>query len=161
MSRRKGKSFEREIARYFTEWTGIKWETTRNSGRTDLKGDIYCPSIPNFPLIVECKHRSAYSVHAMLKPTKTFMRMISDVLKKWLNDLDDDSDIMIIVKNETGIWATVRRKVSSKRINKLFETRNQNIRMFSVSGITWYELSTFYTDDYAGLKFKNMEESVN
>jgi len=89
------------------------------------------------------------------------MRMISDVLKKWLNDLDDDSDIMIIVKNETGIWATVRRKVSSKRINKLFETRNQNIRMFSVSGITWYELSTFYTDDYAGLKFKNMEESVN
>lgn len=97
-SRRKGKSFERWCARYFTQWTGLKWETTRNSGRTDLKGDIYCLSRPDLPLVVECKNDKRYSVHAMLKPTKAFTDMINKTIEK------SPYDPMFIIKNETGIW---------------------------------------------------------
>lgn len=100
-SRRKGKRFENWVARYFTQWTGLKWETTRNSGRTDLKGDIYCLSRPDLPLVVECKHRKEYSVHAMLKPTKAFQ----DMVKCYNNPL-----IMIIIKNETGVWIKPYKK---------------------------------------------------
>jgi len=101
MSRRKGKSFERWCARYFTQWTGLKWETTRNSGRTDLRGDIYCVSRPNLPLIVECKHDKRYSVHAMLKPTKAFADMVAIHFAR-RDKLD--TKLVLLIKNETGIW---------------------------------------------------------
>jgi len=69
-SRCKGKRFEVWCANYFTQITGLKWESTRNSGRTDLKGDVYCVSRPDLALVIECKFDRRYSVHAMLKPTK-------------------------------------------------------------------------------------------
>lgn len=103
MSRRKGKSFERWCARYFTQWTGLKWETTRNSGRTDLKGDIYCLSRPDLPLVVECKHDKRYSVHAMLKPTKAFADLISKHKNRYEQNKYKVKFIMLI-KNETSVW---------------------------------------------------------
>lgn len=101
MSRRKGKSFECWCARYFTQWTGLEWRTTRNSGRTDLRGDIYCLSRPDLPLVVECKHDRRYSVHAMLKPTKAFADMVAAHFH-----MRDKMDVKLIllIKNETGIW---------------------------------------------------------
>lgn len=100
-SRRKGKAFERWCARYFTKWTGLKWETTRNSGRTDLKGDIYAVSRPDLPLIVECKDDKRYTVHAMLKPTKAFVETMSYIR---LDRLRYGDNLIIIVKNPTGVW---------------------------------------------------------
>jgi hypothetical protein len=103
MSRRKGKSFERWCASYFTNLTGLKWETTRNSGRTDLPGDIYCVDRPDLPVFVECKFRSAYTAHAMLKPTKAFSDMVKNNFIKLQYKYGYDY-IIIIVKNDTGVW---------------------------------------------------------
>ena len=115
-SRRKGKSFERWCARYFTQWTGLKWETTRNSGRTDLKGDIYCVSRPDLPLIVECKFDKKYSVHAMLKPTVEFVKMFKK--KSKIFSTDPTIKIMFIIKNDTGIWIRTDIKfIAANRVN--------------------------------------------
>jgi len=63
-SRRKGKAFEQEVARYLTAVSGEKFTSTRNSGRTDLKGDIYCMSTPS-RWVVECKDRKL-SIKALM-----------------------------------------------------------------------------------------------
>ncbi len=55
-SRRKGKRFEQEVARFMTSVTGMEFTSTRNSGRTDLKGDVYAISDP-YRFVVECKDR--------------------------------------------------------------------------------------------------------
>lgn len=114
-SRRKGKAFECWCARYFSKWTGLDWQSTRNSGRTDLKGDIYCVSRPDLPLVVECKDDKRYSVHAMLKPNKAFIDMVDHTYSKASED--DEVYIMIIVKNETGIWLSVNLNVFTTTIN--------------------------------------------
>lgn len=137
-SRRKGKSFERWCARYFTQWTGLKWETTRNSGRTDLKGDIYCLSRPDLPLVVECKHRKEYSVHAMLKPTEAFTKMVRRY----------GSLTMIIVKNETGIWVhyspsladdtisySLADTIFTKRIGLTWSRLEHIVHKFNIDGV--------------------------
>ena len=154
MSRRKGKQFEREIAKFFTEWTDVKWETTRNSGRTDLIGDIYMPSKPLFPMVVECKHRRNFTVHAMIKPTKAFQDMLDAVQAKWLNEAKR-SILVIIIKNETGVWATARASSSShKKIT--FETIGRPGTVIIAGMYRWYELKDLYTDDYCGIRFKKM-----
>jgi len=99
MSRRKGKQFERWCAGHFTKFTGLLWQTTRNSGRTDLKGDIYCVDYPDLPVVIECKNDKRYTAHAMLKPTKEFWDMVHCTRSKIGNKI-----LIIILKNETGIW---------------------------------------------------------
>ena len=98
MSRRKGKSFECKMARYFTKWTGEKWESTRNSGRTDLKGDIYCVGKPNLRFDVECKDDKKYTTHAMTVPTKAW----KDLIKKYI--FINRRPTMLLVNNDAGIW---------------------------------------------------------
>ena len=108
LSRRKGKAFECLMARYFTKVTGEKWSSTRNSGRTDLKGDIYNTECPDLNLVVECKHDKNYSVHAMLLPTKAFSNMIDEVKNK----CPKNHWLMIIIKNDTGIWMSLLQRSS-------------------------------------------------
>ena len=135
MSRRKGKSFECWCARYFTQWTGLEWQTTRNSGRTDLKGDIYCVSRPDLLLIVECKHRKEYSVHAMLKPTEAFTKMV-----RRYSPLT-----MIIIKNETGIWVKPYKKptpyygdlIQIMNVCTLYRLQHITNYQFEVNGVTF------------------------
>ena len=107
-SRRKGKRFEVWCANYFTQQTGLKWETTRNSGRTDLKGDIYCVSRPDLSFVVECKNDKHYSVHAMLKPTKKFASMVCDL---YARPVHKEKRLIIIVKNDTGVWVLMNPAV--------------------------------------------------
>lgn len=65
-SRAKGKRFERRVAALLREWTGADWQTTRNSGRTDLKGDVYVPDCPEADgILVECKDRKAWTLKAV------------------------------------------------------------------------------------------------
>jgi len=141
MSRRKGKAFERWCARYFTKWTGLKWETTRNSGRTDLKGDIYCVSRPDLPLVVECKNDKRYSVHAMMKPTKAFTDMVYDSICRAESV---DSCLIIIVKNETGVW------MYSKYM--MFKRRVTASKLFSVTGC-WTKIQDITFGEIKGVKF--------
>ncbi len=46
------------MARFLSEATEVSWTSTRNSGRTDLKGDVYPKDSKELPhSIVECKDR--------------------------------------------------------------------------------------------------------
>lgn len=102
-SRRKGKRFEREVAYIFTKATGRKWETTRNSGRTDLKGDIYCPEVPDMQqVIIECKHRKKLSMTSLVK----FNKSVKDVIEKTCNDMIESHHVLqcvVVFKTDFGI----------------------------------------------------------
>jgi len=125
LSRRKGKSFEREMARLFTKATGIKWETTRNSGRTDLRGDIYAPDLGE-PFIVECKHRKEYELHQMMSNTKS----LRDVVKKAEGE---NKPFVILVKNSSGVWFYTGCFLT-------FDYYNRCGRNFYNGENSWYEL---------------------
>lgn len=135
MSRRKGKSFERWVARYFSKWTGLKWETTRNSGRTDLRGDIYCVSRPDLPLVVECKHRKEYSAIAMIKSNKAIIKLITDNLGK-----------MLIVKNDVGIWVFE---------NEPLHPGQYYCDSICSGGNRWFRLGELVDFEVEGVKFRH------
>lgn len=63
-SRRKGKAFEQLVARHLSEVSGHQFTSTRNSGRTDLKGDVYSPRYADL-LVIECKDR-ALSIRSLM-----------------------------------------------------------------------------------------------
>jgi len=63
-SRRKGKAFEQLVARYLSEVSGHQFTSTRNSGRTDIKGDVYSSSSID-TMVIECKDR-ALSIKSMM-----------------------------------------------------------------------------------------------
>lgn len=146
MSRRKGKVFERECARHFTKWTGLKWETTRNSGRTDLKGDIYCVSRPDLDLVVECKYNKIYTVHAMLLTAKTFVDMILEVTNK------ANHPVLFIIKNETGIWVSwctdvqVFKKCPNVKIKFMSNT-------MIIGGMDWHKIDDIEYFEIDGINF--------
>ena len=142
-SRRKGKKFENWCARYFSQWTGLKWSSTRNSGRTDLKGDIFCVSRPDLPLVVECKHDKRYSVHAMLKPTKAWTDMIIKCNAKLPLQTPD---FVVVVKNDTGIWIGGNIFGINKLIFALRRIRND--------GITTKNCGVFIRLQHLNLSFK-------
>ncbi len=113
LSRRKGKSFERTIANIFTQATGLKWVTTRNSGRTDLRGDIYCPELGREYFIVECKHRKEYELPQLMANTKSVQQVF--------NKLKTESTGGIVVfKTSTSIWFSTVNLLVFKNTGKNF-----------------------------------------
>ncbi|MCK5612609.1 hypothetical protein KAR91_62635 [Candidatus Pacearchaeota archaeon] len=139
MSRRKGKAFECFCARYFTAWTGLDWQTTRNSGRTDILGDIYCVARPDMNMVIECKHRKAYSVHAMLKPTKAFEDMIEESRTK----LSGDQYLVFIVKNETGIWMSETLVGKRDLTYTTWFGSRYGSPLIQTDGISWHKIQDF------------------
>lgn len=102
-SRSKGKRFEREVAKMLTTHTGCVWQTTRNSGRTDLKGDVYSDVCLN-EVIVECKHRANLDMRHMLDNSKTW--------RMFMAELDstngEHGDLQVaVVKTSYGVWASI------------------------------------------------------
>jgi len=152
MSRRKGKAFECFCARYFTAWTNTKWESTRNSGRTDLSGDVYCVEKPYLSLIIECKNRKAYSVHAMLKPTKAFMDMIDECCGK----ISNNQFIIFIIKNETGIWMSSPMTNKGVVINIKFKLTHNAVGIRCYKNTKWYKIQDYESNhpiDFEGIHF--------
>ncbi|MCK5016068.1 MAG: hypothetical protein KAS32_03265 [Candidatus Peribacteraceae bacterium] len=145
-SRRKGKAFECKMARHFTEWTGMEWSSTRNSGRTDLKGDIYCVRNPEISLIIECKDRKSYSVHAMVKPTKAFFDMeLENIKKLYASDMDA---LMFIVKNDTGIWISIRQRTAGNKITCVAREGCDTIRAHGNNWILLKDLESISVGDW-------------
>lgn len=77
-SRRKGKKYETTIAGCLRECMGLNWQTTRNSGRTDLKGDLYCLDRADF-VVVECKDRETFQPLCMLQENAGFVNELDKV----------------------------------------------------------------------------------
>jgi hypothetical protein len=77
-SRVKGKVYERDIAAMLREITGLDWQTTRNSGRTDLKGDVYCLNATS-TAVIECKDRVGFQPLCMLQGNCSYVDEIENV----------------------------------------------------------------------------------
>jgi len=101
-SRRKGKRFECQIAILMREITGHDWQTVRNSGRTDIKGDVYCPESNIQAVHIECKHNSYFSISHLIKPVAGTRQQLEKIQNEAIDSKSELS--MIFVKNLTGIW---------------------------------------------------------
>jgi len=99
-SRRKGKKFEQEIAKMLRLGTGDNWQTTRNSGRTDIKGDVYCSKYPF--VVIECKNRKSFNLRSMIHENGLFQKAIAYIISEFLET--QSSVLMVFLKNEAGIW---------------------------------------------------------
>lgn len=51
----KGSSFERYIAKELTQWTGIEFTRTPQSGAGKVKGDVFTARDSSWPFVMECK----------------------------------------------------------------------------------------------------------
>lgn len=134
-SRRKGKTFERWCARFFYKWFEGQWQTTRNSGRTDLKGDIYCVDCPLSDLVVECKHDKKYNVMSMLRPTEAFKHLIRKYRRRQVN-IGWSCTLLLVVKNKAGVWLAV---ISNKySLNEILI--NRNVSAVVIEGVYFFKL---------------------
>jgi len=105
-SRTKGATFERKIAKLFSEATGNTWGRTPGSGafatRTgmnSLQGDIF--SEEDFPYLVECKAYEKIPLHLFAQEMK------SCLITKWLTKLIEQCGIaekkaVLIFKENRG-----------------------------------------------------------
>lgn len=132
-SRRKGKAFECAFARKMTELTGMKWESTRNSGRTDLKGDIYCPDSPDLPVVIECKHRNEYRLEHLFNPTASLQTAIDKNLR---DAADKGATAIIAVKTKIGVF--IRIDGSRVRVNgkPIILKKDGRVLWIEVDGLT-------------------------
>lgn len=112
-SRRKGKSFECLMARTFRDWFGHNWQTSRNSGRTDIPGDIFCVDRPT-RIMVECKHRKSWSIRDIVRQNTSYVANLEEVIQKH-HDLADERRGLINYpllwvwrKDENGLWLLER-----------------------------------------------------
>jgi len=104
-SRRKGKRFEQQISRFLSECTAAIFTSTRNSGRTDLPGDVYCVDERYEDKFVhECKHRESMSAHHMLMGNKAYSDEMDKVEYDFASRGQKYEGLIIWRKDEIGLW---------------------------------------------------------
>lgn len=116
-SRRKGKKLECMVAAWLRVNTRWEWETTRNSGRTDLKGDVYCLSHHdvNTHVVIECKHRQSWTTADVVKGNKTYTREFEDVVNKWH---ETAAQLLIFFRKDSfGLWVAIVKRHHGKEEN--------------------------------------------
>lgn len=91
-SRRKGKKYECVIAGMLRDVTGLNWQSTRNSGRTDLKGDVYCVNDPTSQTgsVIECKNRDGFQPLSMLQGNVSYVAEMAKVRTELLKCLGNE-----------------------------------------------------------------------
>lgn len=100
---RKGKVHEREIARVLRRATGCEWGRTKNSGRTDLGGDVWSPAGFCPFVMVECKHRVEFETTAMVQGNAAYLNEMTKVVLDW-GGRPAYSTLVVLVKNSLGLW---------------------------------------------------------
>ena len=100
---------------------------------------------PDSPLVIECKNRKEYSVHAMLKPTKGFVDMIEVCRDK----IDVGQGIVFIVKNETGVWMSNIFKKHGERTRVFCLQQNKGAvpLMKGICNTEWLKIQDVYMNN--------------
>ena len=117
----KGKSFERDIAKFLTAFTGSKWERTpmsgafsTNTGSTDprFSGDVFTedPQFENY--VIECKAYNDLQINELFNKKSKFYDWITQAEteskgKKWL---------LFIKINRKGVYVVLIAFCSFNRI---------------------------------------------
>lgn len=112
----KGNGFERQVAKMFSDWAGVKFMRTPASGAIHnfkdkrVVSDIVPPlSIGNFPFSIECKKvECSWELSAILEGTS---QTIKDHWQQCLNDAAREGLIPLLVfsKNFRGVYAVMRQ----------------------------------------------------
>lgn len=126
------------MAGRYREWFGGNWQTTRNSGRTDLPGDIYCEDV-HVPIVVECKHRTSWGLDQIIRNTKEYRKSLGEVLTTYRDARNDLWRYLHVWRKDVhGMWVMGWREgvESPLHINQLFLT---DVRL-SLHGVTWHRV---------------------
>lgn len=112
----KGNGFERQVAKIFSDWAGVKFMRTPASGAIHnfkdkrVVSDIVPPlSIGNFPFSIECKKvECSWELSAILDGTSQTIK------NHWQQCLDDATregliPLLVFSKNFRGVYAILRR----------------------------------------------------
>lgn len=99
----KGKVFERLVAAIYRRLYAEDWQSTRNSGRTDLKGDIYSVDRES-GILVECKHRKTWKTGDILKGNSDYLESMGGVMETWLGCNARYPVFHVWRKDEFGLW---------------------------------------------------------
>ncbi|MEM5853355.1 MAG: hypothetical protein QW228_03225 [Candidatus Aenigmatarchaeota archaeon] len=73
----KGDSFERKVAKIFTNWYGKTVRRTPLSGQIAIKSDII--SDEDFPFLIECKKHERFYLEEILSSGVNFRKMLLDI----------------------------------------------------------------------------------
>jgi len=110
MSRNKGNSYEREIAKILQDWWGGEFSRTPLSGgwhkkreeNKRVRGDLITPE--DFPFLVECKKRENWNLDQILnpkfEPLQWFMKL--------LEECEDKEPFLVFSKNRTPNYIMIR-----------------------------------------------------
>ena len=114
MSKTKGSTYERHIAKKLGDWWGEKFQRTPASGGLDwgkdnrVCGDIVTPPDSSFPFTVECKKRESWNMDALFKGskeiTKWWKQVKKDCLKSGLEPM------LVMSRNLQPDYVVIRRK---------------------------------------------------
>lgn len=112
----KGNDFERQVAKIFTDWAGVKFMRTPASGAIHnfkdkrVVSDIVPPlSIGNFPFSIECKKvECSWEFSTILEGTS------QTIEKHWKQCVDDASregliPLLVFSKNFRSIYGIMRK----------------------------------------------------
>lgn len=111
-SRAKGANFERDIAKFLSDWWGVDFRRTPASGGLHwandnrVSGDIVPPPNSDFPFSVECKKHEGWNFEQVIKGT-------GDVTSWWkqcTTDADEFSKVPLLIfsKNRSPVFFMVR-----------------------------------------------------
>lgn len=86
-SKTKGRSFEYVVRDLFSEHFNNKFERVPLSGALEyLKGDVYCPWLPNFTYCIEAKHHKEINWNNLLTAKKS--SLLLDFWKQTTREAD-------------------------------------------------------------------------
>jgi Holliday junction resolvase len=104
-SRRKGKKFECNVAKMLRDVTGLDWQSTRNSGRTDLPGDIYCLDRECIA-VIECKDRpTQMTTRDVIRGNVGYKKQMEQVIERFKGQNWRMYKMLVVFrKDEYGIW---------------------------------------------------------
>lgn len=142
-SRRKGASFELEVAGHLTKWVGTKFTRTPSSGGWNKTGDL-TPKDPKemirFPFNIECKNNEQWNMPMLFK----FGFARSSCFGKWWRQCSGDASkssripLVIFTRNFDEIYGIVRADIFRKL--ELDKTASIYIRCGKYRVFLWKEL---------------------
>ena len=129
---RKGKSFERTIAKHLTQTTGCKWNrvplsggfSTRNN-TTDARfdGDVFTEDEAYNDIVIECKNYNSLELNDLFN----FKSKLYSWITQCINESKDKEWILFIKIKNKGEFFVVKKNYKHKLIFLLF---NNNCLFF-------------------------------
>lgn len=113
LSIRKGSNFERQIAKIFSDWSGVKLVRTPMSGAWDgCEVDIW-PENPEvyWPLAIECKKSEAWNMDQIMEgvgPFYDWLEQAEQQAEQWSERTGKSRDpILVFSRNRHPIYAAI------------------------------------------------------